>query len=145
MVTTYNGMPAGDLGDVRWQKSQHSNPNGACVELAALPSGEIAMRNSRFPVGPVLLYTQAEITAFLAGAKDGEFDHDTATKRNILPASSTATGRPAAPRQQQTDSVTLVTCGNTERSGLLLNCHRSPFRRHEMTWETGPHPARLRV
>ena len=75
MVTTYNGMPAGELGDVRWQKSQHSNPNGACVELAALPSGDIAMRNSRFPVGPVLLYTQAEITAFLAGAKDGEFDH----------------------------------------------------------------------
>jgi len=25
--------------------------------------------------GTVLLYTQAEITAFLAGAKDGEFDH----------------------------------------------------------------------
>jgi hypothetical protein len=45
------------------------------VELAALPNGEIAMRNSRFPGGPVLLYTQAEITAFLAGAKDGEFDH----------------------------------------------------------------------
>jgi len=57
----YNGMPAGELGEVRWQKSQHSNPN--------------AMRNSRFPVGPVLLYTQAEVTAFLAGAKDGEFDH----------------------------------------------------------------------
>ena len=75
MITAYNGMPAGDLGAVRWRKSQHSNPNGACVELAALPSGEIAMRNSRFPVGPVLLYTQAEITAFLAGAKEGEFDH----------------------------------------------------------------------
>ena len=74
MVTMYNGMPAGELGDVGWKKSQHSNPNGACVELAALPGGEIAMRNSRFPVGPVLLYTQAEITAFLAGAKDGEFD-----------------------------------------------------------------------
>jgi hypothetical protein len=41
--------------------------------------------------------------------------------------------------------VTLTTCGNTERSGLLLNCHRSLFRRHEITWETGPHPARLRV
>jgi len=75
MVTMYNGMPAGELGDVCWLKSQHSNPNGACVELAALPNGEIAMRNSRFPVGPVLLYTQAEIIAFLAGAKDGEFDH----------------------------------------------------------------------
>jgi len=75
MVVTYNGMPAAELGGVRWLKSRHSNPNGECVELAALPGGEIAMRNSRFPVGPVLLYTQAEITAFLAGAKDGEFDH----------------------------------------------------------------------
>jgi hypothetical protein len=75
MVITYNGMLATELGDVRWLKSCHSNPNGECVELAALPSGEIAMRNSRFPVGPILLYTRAEITAFLAGAKDGEFDH----------------------------------------------------------------------
>jgi hypothetical protein len=75
MVIRYNGMLATELGEVSWRKSQHSNPNGACVEVAALPSGEIAMRNSRFPTGPVLLYTQAEITAFLAGAKDGEFDH----------------------------------------------------------------------
>ena len=75
MVITYNGMLATELGEVRWLKSWHSNPNGECVELAVLPNGEIAMRNSRFPAGPVLLYTQAEITAFLAGAKDGEFDH----------------------------------------------------------------------
>jgi hypothetical protein len=74
MDTTYNGMPAADLGDVRWLKSQYSNPNGECVELAMLATGEIAMRNSRFPAGPVLVYTPAEITAFLAGAKDGEFD-----------------------------------------------------------------------
>ena len=74
MLETYNGMTATELEDVTWLKSQHSNPNGACVELAALSTGEIAVRNSRFPVGPVLVYTQAEITAFLAGAKDGEFD-----------------------------------------------------------------------
>ena len=29
MVITYNGMPAAELGDVRWLKSQHSNPTGA--------------------------------------------------------------------------------------------------------------------
>ena len=98
MSTIYNGMPAEELGQVHWLKSQHSNPNGACVEVAALPNGEIAMRNSRFPVGPVLLYTQAEITAFLAGAKDGEFDHLLAS-RTILLASSSTTGRHAATRQ----------------------------------------------
>lgn len=75
MSHTYNGMPAADITDVTWRKSQHSNPNGACVEVAVLPSGEIAVRNSRFPAGPALIYTRAEIAAFLAGAKDGEFDH----------------------------------------------------------------------
>jgi len=90
MVITYNGMLATELGEVRWQKSWHSNPNGECVELAALPTGEIAMRNSRFPVGPVLLYTQAEITAFLAGAKDGEFDHLTGGLTILLASNSVA-------------------------------------------------------
>lgn len=75
MAHSYNGMPASALTDASWQKSAHSNPNGACVEVALLPGGEIAFRNSRFPQGPALVYTRAEISAFLAGAKDGEFDH----------------------------------------------------------------------
>jgi Domain of unknown function (DUF397) len=74
MNEPYNGMPATGLGDINWLKSKHSNPSGNCVEVACLPGGETAMRNSRFPGGPVLLYTQAEVAAFLAGAKDGEFD-----------------------------------------------------------------------
>ncbi|MFG2844070.1 DUF397 domain-containing protein [Kitasatospora sp. NPDC048296] len=72
---TYNGMAAADLKGVVWQKSRHSNSQGNCVEFAALPGGDVAMRNSRFPDGPALIYTRAEIAALLLGAKDGEFDH----------------------------------------------------------------------
>lgn len=65
---------AGDLGPVRWRKSTASNPAGDCVELAGLMSGDVAVRNSRDPHGPALIYTRAEIRAFVAGAKNGEFD-----------------------------------------------------------------------
>ena len=68
-----NGMPADQLS-VAWQKSRWSNPSGNCVEVAALPNGGIALRNSRYPSGPALVYTRAEISAFMAGVKDGEFD-----------------------------------------------------------------------
>ncbi len=58
----------------RWRKSTASNPTGNCVELAELPGGRVAVRNSRSPEGPVLLYTRAEIAAFIAGVRAGEFD-----------------------------------------------------------------------
>ncbi|MDH6120333.1 DUF397 domain-containing protein [Kitasatospora sp. GAS204B] len=75
MHHTYNGMAAADLDGVVWQKSRHSNSKGNCVEFAALPDGAVAMRNSRFPDGPALIYTRDEIEAMLLGVKDGEFDH----------------------------------------------------------------------
>lgn len=75
MPHAYNGMAAMDLQGVTWQKSAHSNSQGTCVEFAKLPGGKIAVRNSRFPDGPALVYTTAELEALLLGVKDGEFDH----------------------------------------------------------------------
>ncbi|TDC21577.1 DUF397 domain-containing protein [Streptomyces sp. 8K308] len=75
MPDAYNGIAAHELRDVVWLKSSHSNSQGTCAEFAKLPSGDVAVRNSRFPDGPALVYTPAEVEALLRGVKDGEFDH----------------------------------------------------------------------
>lgn len=73
-----NGVRAAELSGLTWRKSQHSGAVGNCVEVAALSDGGsgklIAVRNSRFPDGPALIYTREEMAAFVTGAKDGEFD-----------------------------------------------------------------------
>ncbi|WSQ15130.1 DUF397 domain-containing protein [Streptomyces sp. NBC_01231] len=74
MQQIVNGVPASTLQHVTWVRSRRSAMEGNCVEMAALPGGAVAVRNSRDPEGPALIYTRAEIVAFLAGARDGEFD-----------------------------------------------------------------------
>jgi hypothetical protein len=69
-----NGTDARTLTGATWIKSRRSGPTGGnCVEVAFLSDGEIAMRNSRHPDGPALVFTRAEWDAFLGGARDGEF------------------------------------------------------------------------
>ncbi len=76
MNQTYNSISGGQLPTLAWRKSRRSNPSGNCVEMAELPDGAgIAVRNSRDPEGPALIYTAEEITAFILGARDGDFDH----------------------------------------------------------------------
>ncbi|MHA6625744.1 DUF397 domain-containing protein [Pseudonocardia sichuanensis] len=57
-----------------WVKASRSYGHGDCVELA--PAGDmIALRDSKRPEAPHLLFTRAEMAAFLDGARRGEFDH----------------------------------------------------------------------
>ncbi|AJE38686.1 MULTISPECIES: DUF397 domain-containing protein [Streptomyces] len=71
-----NGVPADEITSALWVKSTRSNATGGnCVEVTALPGGEVAVRNSRDPHGPALVYSRAEMAAFVSGARDGEFDH----------------------------------------------------------------------
>lgn len=58
-----------------WRKSHHSNPSGECVELGPLDDGvTIAVRNSRDPHGPALLFDGETICSFIDAADGGRLD-----------------------------------------------------------------------
>lgn len=64
-----------ELSGVTWRISTRSASGGGnCVEVGALGDGRIAVRHSKSPDAAVIIYTRDEWDAFLAGAKDGEFD-----------------------------------------------------------------------
>ncbi|UUS35052.1 DUF397 domain-containing protein [Streptomyces changanensis] len=73
-MTIKNGVSAGEIMGVTWVKAQASVGAGECIEVAGLPEGGVAVRNSRDPEGPALIFTKAELKAFLEGAKGSEFD-----------------------------------------------------------------------
>ena len=72
MSTFSDGTTTSDLAGP-WVKSSYSGPQGNCVEVAPIRHGGVAVRNSRHPDGPALVFTAAEWDAFLSGALDGEF------------------------------------------------------------------------
>ena len=50
---------------VRWRKSSHSGDQGECVEVAALPAGGIAVRDSKNPDGPHLTLSRHAFRSLL--------------------------------------------------------------------------------
>ena len=60
------GLPVTEGGPVTWIKSSHSGPTGGnCVETAALPGRGVAVRDSRVPDGPALVFSAAAWGAFV--------------------------------------------------------------------------------
>jgi hypothetical protein len=58
-----------------WTKATASDSNGSCLEVAQHPDGGRCVRDSKdHGSGPMLYFTAAEWTAFLDGARNGEFD-----------------------------------------------------------------------
>lgn len=64
--------PVPDLTGAQWLSSPGDGESGS-VEIAFVHD-VIVMRDSKHPDGPVLVFTRAEWDAFVAGAKDNEFD-----------------------------------------------------------------------
>ncbi|WP_433511087.1 DUF397 domain-containing protein [Nonomuraea sp. CA-143628] len=85
MITNQDGAEMGmkaELSRASWRKSSHSNNGGNCVEIAIVSSDKgpktgsrlFAVRDSKDPNGPALIFTPSEWDAFVSGVKDGEFD-----------------------------------------------------------------------
>jgi hypothetical protein len=63
-----------DLSRAVWRKASYSTGNGGnCVEVAQNLPGAVAVRDSKDPDGPELVFTPDEWRAFTAGMKAGEF------------------------------------------------------------------------
>jgi hypothetical protein len=62
-----------ELSTAVWRTSSFSN-HGLCVEVAPLDDDRTAVRNSNHPDAGVVLFTRAEMHAWIKGVKAGEFD-----------------------------------------------------------------------
>lgn len=63
-----------DLSKAAWRKSSLSGSGNNCVEVADNLSGVVAVRDSKDPHGPALVFTPDGWRAFTGAVKYGEFD-----------------------------------------------------------------------
>jgi hypothetical protein len=62
----------------KWTKSSHSN--ASCLQISAHPDG-VAIRDSKDPDGPTLVFTQDEWDTFIDRVQTGEFSNPTASDK----------------------------------------------------------------
>lgn len=62
-----------DISNVTWTESRACN-NSACVQVAYLPDGMVAVRDSKDTGKAPHVFDLQEWTAFVSGVKAGEFD-----------------------------------------------------------------------
>lgn len=62
------------LSRATWRKSSYSGASGTCVQIADLRDGHRAVRDSKNPTGPALIFTPTEWAAFATAVRAAEFD-----------------------------------------------------------------------
>lgn len=75
-TSSYSGSDGGECVEVaaQWRKSSYSGSEGGdCVEVAQFV-GEVGVRDSKNPGGPVLAFPATAFEAFTFAAREGMFD-----------------------------------------------------------------------
>jgi Domain of unknown function (DUF397) len=62
-----------DISSASWITSRRCN-NSACVQVAHLPDGMVALRDSKDTGKPAHIFDSEEWAAFVAGVRAGDFD-----------------------------------------------------------------------
>lgn len=63
-------LPTCDASRLSWAKSSYSSESGACVEVAHVPDGRVAVRDSKMNAGPHLTVQAQTFTALVSGVTD---------------------------------------------------------------------------
>jgi hypothetical protein len=66
-------MTAYDVSNAAWISSSFCNAS-ACVQVAHLPGGMVAVRDSKNIAGRAHVFDHEEWAAFISGVKAGDFD-----------------------------------------------------------------------
>ncbi|MFF7183499.1 DUF397 domain-containing protein [Streptomyces sp. NPDC008121] len=69
-MTDMTRLSATDLPEAEWRKSTFSDAGEQCVEIADVrpARGFVAVRDSKYPNGPALSFTEAAFAGFLRHA-----------------------------------------------------------------------------
>jgi hypothetical protein len=62
------------MSNIQWFTAL-SCAGGNCIQIAETEDGNVLIGDTKNPTGPTLSYTHDEWTAFLRGAKNGDFDN----------------------------------------------------------------------
>jgi hypothetical protein len=66
-------VDAHQLHRAQWRTSTHSGQNGSCIQVAANLTGIVAVRDSKNPDGPKLIFEPREWQRFAASIKAGRY------------------------------------------------------------------------